>query len=406
MILITGGTGFLGREILARLLLNRPNVEINLLARASAGKSAEQRVQEILLEIFGDTQAPKYFERVKIHAGDVKEHNLGLGSELSEKLSREVREIYHSAASTNLDNELEKSREINVGGTYNVLKFAERCSEHHGQNFRLFHVSTAYVAGAFKGIAKPEDLNISANFRNAYERSKAEAEALVRSVSNKVPSVIFRPSIIVGDSVTGQTSAFNVIYVPAKLLVKGVLSYFPACPQATFDVVPVDYVADAIVKIAASQPANGSAFHLSAGVGRETSAWEILDQLFATFNKHRVKGVSLLQAPPWIPPEILSKLESSIGSAVSSVKHLERFVSRRVNVLRQTLPFLPYFLGNPQFDNSATVAMSGRDDLQSPLFNSYAERIFKYCLDTNWGKLPWENPGHFELWRDRVRAAI
>ncbi len=135
----------------------------------------------------------------------------------------------------------------------------------------LYYVSTAYVAGLRQGVVGPDELSFSAGFRNAYEQTKAEAEALVRDVSSRFPTVIFRPSIIVGDSISGQTSAFNVIYVPAKLLVRGLFRFVPAVPNIPFDVVPVDYVADAIAHLSRLPLPSGTCYHLTVGIGREST---------------------------------------------------------------------------------------------------------------------------------------
>jgi thioester reductase-like protein len=401
MILITGGTGFLGRELAARLLRLYPDVTLCLLVRDSQNEAAEFRAQHALEDIFGREEAREYQKRMKVIRGDVTEPCFGLGQSSFEKLAGEISSVYHCAATTELNNDLEAARRINVGGTQRVLEFSRQSVKTFGSEFRLFHISTAYVAGSKRGIVHSTDLDPSGPFRNAYERSKAEAEMLVREQREEVPSCIFRPSIIVGDSVTGQTSAFNVIYVPAKLLVRGLFSCFPALPHAPFDIVPVDYTADAIVYLSSLQPPNGSCYHITAGVGRETNPWEILEQLFSAVNKYSRRGRNLLHIPPLVSPELLSLALSSLEAARSSMKTLERIVCDRINIFRQTLPFVPYMVGNPQFDNTDTLLDTRKTLPAPPLFLSYAERLFKYCVDTNWGKLPWTNPSNFELWRHR-----
>jgi len=402
MILLTGSTGFLGREILCRLLFQRPEERIALLIRAHPLESPELRARQILATAFGAQSAESYLPRIEIIPGDVTEDNFGLGEDGFRQLASRVSAVYHCAAATSLDQELQTARRINVGGTYQVLKFSERALDTFGPNFRLFHVSTAYVAGQKTGVFTPNDLSVEGPFKNAYERSKAEAEAMVRSMQDRIPVCIFRPSVVVGDSVTGETSAFNVIYIPAKLFVKGFFRLVPGSPSVPFDLVPVDYAADAIVYLSSQVPSSGTCYHISAGVGREPSLWEIIEVLFSTFNTHRKLGRSLLALPQLLPPEILSLAQTSLTNAV---KAIESMVTDRINVFRQTAPFIPYMFSNPQFDDSATrQALRGSSLSEAPLFQSYAERLFQYCLDTNWGKNPWTNPRNFLLWHQRVSA--
>src|SRR4029450_8977820 len=87
------------------------------------------------------------------------------------------------------------------------------------------------------------------DLRNSYERSKFEAEQLLRRHTDRLPMQIFRPSIIVGEQASGWTMSFNVLYSPLKAFVRGALPAIPADRDAPVDVVPVDYVADAIFQL-------------------------------------------------------------------------------------------------------------------------------------------------------------
>ncbi len=397
MILVTGGTGFLGREIVGRLLHSRPSERIGLLVRPAPGVTAEDRVLRLLGELFGADDAARHAERVEVIAGDVAEEDFGIGSGAFKELASRTAEIYHSAATTALNEEISVAQRINIGGTEQILRLAKSAP-----TVKLNHISTAYVAGNTSAIVEPSALDLSRPFRNAYERTKAEAEALVRDASSELNICIFRPSIIVGDSVTGETSAFNVIYIPAKLIVKGFFLRFPALPHIPFDVVPVDYVADAIVYLSGLEHQSGTCYHLSAGLGRESSPWEILEQLIGTFNKYRRRGRSRLLMPTLVPPEVMTLAHSSFSAAM---KVLERMVCERLNVFRQTVPFIPYMLDNPRFDTTLTERALG--GARPPLFANYAELLFRYCLETDWGKKPWTNPANLPAWQHRstLRAA-
>ena len=112
-----------------------------------------------------------------------------------------------------------------------------------------------------------EELDDSFGFWSTYEQSKCEAERAVWAERNDLPVSVFRLSMVVGDSRTGHTSAFNVLYWPLKMLSRGFFKIVPADPNGVVDVVPVDYVADAIESIS-SDPANrGSVFTLQRARG-------------------------------------------------------------------------------------------------------------------------------------------
>ena len=402
MIFVTGGTGFLGRELVGRLLVENPREVIALLVRPKLNEDPAQRVKTLLSEIFdgASTAAGRPLEelhsRVRVIPGELSLPQFGLGDADFSKLAGEITAIYHCAATTTLNEDLEIARSINVGGTIQVLALATRAIE-LGSPARLYHVSTAYVAGRKEGVVLPEELTFAQGFRNYYEQTKAESEALVREASARIPTIIFRPSIIVGDSVSGATSAFNVIYVPAKLLLRGLFRFFPANPNIPFDVVPVDYVADAIHHLSRNHLPSGTCYHLTVGLGRETNPWELLESLFETYNKYRRTGLTVLSVPPLVPPELLSFAFQGLTAARSSLHAIERMVSTKLNVFRQTMPFIPYMLSNPSFDSSITANELG----EPPIFRSYAENLFRYCLETNFGRNPWSNPANLPSWHSR-----
>lgn len=395
-ILLTGATGFLGREILFRLLMLQKDKRFILIIRGSK-EEAQSRIRKLLQESFDNYQ--DFLSRIEIISGDITLSNFGLGYQSFCDLSTRIESIIHSAASTDLNQEELAAYQNNVLGTSNVLELAKLAAGKIGKKFSFHHISTAFVAGDTKGIVRAETLNLNSSFRNSYEKSKAISESLVRNLKDEMCVSIYRPSIIVGDSNTGRTTSFNVIYIPAKLLTKGFFSHFPACPSTRFDVVPVDYVADAISYLSTTQMESGSCFHLTAGINRETTVWEIIETLFDTFNKHlSKKGNTILPAPPFLPSELLNLIQHSLQNSISVAKFsvktfekLEKIISSKISILRNTLPFIPYMTYNPQFDNQETTRSLNNILDPCPLFKDYAEKIFGFCLETNWGKKPWEN---------------
>ena len=129
---------------------------------------------------------------------------------------------------------------------------------------RFVHVSTAYVGGTHVGRFGEDDLDVGQGFRNTYEQTKLEAERVVRA--SGLPVRVVRPSIIVGESTTGWTSSFNVLYPPLQALARGLVTRIPADPDAIVDVVPVDHVAD-VIEAAHVPPDAPATLHAVAGEG-------------------------------------------------------------------------------------------------------------------------------------------
>lgn len=403
MILVTGATGFLGKQILGRLLLQYPNEQILLLVRSRTFEDAGSRCSNLLGELFGLDGVSLYRHRVCEVCGDLSLPKFGLTDRDFEALAYKVHAVFHCAASTALNQELSAARDINVKGTENILDLV-RLSDSFGNVPHLYYVSTAYVAGDTEDIVGPNELVLNRKFKNAYEQSKAESELLVRHQMDYTPVCILRPSIIVGDSITGQTSAFNVLYVPARFMARGLFKALPANPYIPFDVVPVNYVADAVVALSKCPDSMGNSYHLTAGVGRETTPIEIIDFIIKAINKYRENGLKDLRHPSFLSPEMLQIVINSLSVARTGMATLERILCKRIDVIKQTLPFIPYMIRNPQFDSSSTVdALNGKIE-QPPLFAHYADRVFAYCFETNWGRDSWKNPDNLTTWAQRCHV--
>ena len=161
---------------------------------------------------------------MEIVSGNICAEHLGLDEALYTSLAVRVTHIIHSAAMVKFSAPIEKARAINVEGTKQVLAFGRRAQE-CGSLQRFAYISTAYVSGRREGIIYEDELLPAALFANSYEQANHEAEAQVRTQMAFLPISIFRPSIIIGDSKTGKTMSFNVVYPPRS---SSSVAWFPS----------------------------------------------------------------------------------------------------------------------------------------------------------------------------------
>ena len=240
-VLLTGATGFLGMEVLARLL-ERTDHDVVCVVRGDA----EARLEEVLATLYSD--GTPHRDRVTAIAGDLTGDVASPGP---------VDVVCHCAASISFDLPLERGARDQRRG------HARGCCASRGRpaRRRFVHVSTAYVSGTHAGVFT-EDM-LGTEFRNTYEQTKCEAERHVAAESDGMEVAIARPSIVVGESGTGWTPAFNVLYWPLRAFARGLFDTIPARPEGASTSCPVDYVADGIAALIDSD-ATGT-FNLVAG---------------------------------------------------------------------------------------------------------------------------------------------
>jgi thioester reductase-like protein len=247
---LTGFPGFIGRRLVARLLDEDPELRVAALVEPRMADAARSAAAEIGAE------------RIEIVEGDIGERRLGLSDADWERLAAEVTSAFHLAAIYNLAVPLELAQRVNVDGTGNVLELCAAC-ERLG---RLNYVSTAYVAGVRQGVVYEHELALGQAFKNHYESTKFQAEVWVRDAMDDVPTTIYRPAIVVGDSQTGETQKFDGPYYMLRVISVSEARGTPI-PQfgraaAPFNVVPVDFVVDALVAGSQSAEAVGETLHL------------------------------------------------------------------------------------------------------------------------------------------------
>ncbi|MDX6667094.1 MAG: hypothetical protein QOK04_474, partial [Solirubrobacteraceae bacterium] len=308
-------------------------------------------------------------QRVVAVPADIEREGLGLDHAARERVARQVSDVIHAAASVSFSLPLKESRQINVDGTRRVLELAELCSRRGGLR-RFSYVSTAYVAGDHPGEFREDQLGVGQEFRNAYERSKFEAEQLVRSHGRGLPIQIFRPSIIVGERRSGWTASFNVLYAPLKAFSRGAFLALPARDSAPVDVVPVDYVADAIFELTNQAVGDGHSptFHLVAG--RRATTVGRLVELSADYFKRR--------PPPLIPPGLYARVLHPLL--------VRRGSERRRRALARSEVFFPYFSARVRYDDRRARGRLAPAGIEVTPVERYFDRLADFAVGTRWGR--------------------
>ncbi len=243
--LVTGGTGFIGRRVVSRLLDNRPDAEVWVLVR----RQSLGRFERL---------AADWGERAKALVGDI------IGPELADDALAElghVDHVVHCAALYDLTAGEAEQRAANVDGTHAVIQLARRFGA------TLHHVSSIAVAGTFPGEYTEADFDVGQVLPTPYHQTKFEAELLVRSTPG-LRYRVYRPAVVVGDSRTGEMDKVDGPYYFFGMLAKlAVLPRFTPVllsDSGRTNIVPVDYVVEALVTLLHAEGHDGQTFHLTA----------------------------------------------------------------------------------------------------------------------------------------------
>jgi thioester reductase-like protein len=364
-VLLTGASGFLGTALLARYLERTPR-PVYALVRASSNAAAGTRMRQVLSRLYGS--AEPFADRVVPVRGDLARPRLGLARSDERELRRRVGEIVHCGATVAFDEPLEAARSVNLEGTRRVLELAEGCSAQGGLH-RLTHVSTAFVSGDRDGCISEDELDVGQSFRNTYEQSKFEAEQLLATWRGALPLTVVRPSIVVGERDSGWTVSFNVLYWPLRAFARGAYVALPGRSGAAVDVVPVDYVADAILALSRTREAAGATVHLTAS--RQASTLGELSELASAFFGR--------PAPRLIDPRLYRTVIHPLLLRASGDE-------RRRRALRRSELFFPYFDSCGCFDNRrASALLHGTGTAVTPI-RSYFKQLVEFALAVDWGR--------------------
>lgn len=257
-IFFTGFPGFLGTELLPRVLGREDtDVTATCLIQAKFRDLAEQRIIEL------EKQDPDLVGRIELVEGDITERDLGLGDAYDE-IAADTTEVFHLAAVYDLAVPRELATRVNVDGTRHVCAFAEAAAARHQ------YVSTCYVSGRVAGVFAEDDLVVDGQvFSNHYEATKHAAEVIVRErMEAGHPTTIYRPAVVSGDSRTGATQKYDGPFFAIRLLLRqpGPVSVMPMVGQPdayTFNVVPRDFVVNAIAELSSRDDTVGTCYALA-----------------------------------------------------------------------------------------------------------------------------------------------
>jgi nucleoside-diphosphate-sugar epimerase len=246
----TGAGGFIGRYLLSHYL-EKQECDLYLLEH---GRFRE-RLETFLDEEISD---PGQRKRVKVFSGDITQAGLGLEAPIADELRQRVTHAIHLAALYNLSAPRDISMRINVDGTRHLLDFLGEFRSLQ----RFAHASTIAVVGKYTGTYREDDLDLGQEFKNNYDETKFLSEKLVRERRDSIPTVILRPTTVVGHSRTGAIEKIDGPYYALTMIARNMHQVIPNTGDNKFHFAPVDFIADAFYYLFEDDESVGKVFHL------------------------------------------------------------------------------------------------------------------------------------------------
>jgi len=358
-IFLTGSTGYIGAHIAAGLLA-RHGDRLNLLVRARDQHEAEVRLWKAMQLHFAFPQFHDYLQtRISIFRGDLTDAQFGLSVDDYGRLAHTTDAVIHCAASLNRKSE-KACLNVNLRGTLEVIKLAQAARDDHGLR-RFSHVSTVAVAGhrSKEVVQEDEAIQWDRSDYDPYARTKKFCEHMIRELLPDVPRTIFRPSIVLGDSRHAETTQFDMVRAFVFLAELPVL---PFRADDKIDIVPVNYVADAVVALHQKPRPNHEIYHLSSGTGSQTYR-EVTEAL------HRAGGKR--------PPIFVPVLEKPFAAVVNWLVNRKGVIGHGASLMKV---FMPYLVWNTVFDNRRVVSELGA--VPAP-FSDYSYPLLKFSTDNH-----------------------
>jgi thioester reductase-like protein len=343
----TGFPGFLGTELLPRILSRDAGARAACLVQKKFADLARQRVGELT------GAQPGLTGRIGILEGDLTEPGLGVAPDVKQNIS----EIYHVAAIYDLSVGRAAAMRVNVEGTRNMLAFASECP----QLERFHYVSTCYVSGTYSGVFSETDLDLGQRFLNFYEETKFLAEVEVQKAMRAgLPATIYRPAIVVGDSKSGATQKYDGPYGLFRLLLRqrrvAIMPIIGDPGKTEVNVVPRDFVVEAMTYLSGLPGSRGCVYHLADP--DPLTVEQLLEEL------GRVTGRKMIRVP--LP----------LGLAKTSLRHVPG-MSRLIGISPDALD---YFVHPCHYAAERTAAVLQSGGIRCPRFPAYARRLIDFVI--------------------------
>jgi len=343
-IFLTGFPGFIAGHLLERL--TSEEADFILLVQPVLMDKAIEEVNEIISKLGVSA------DRFSIAEGDITKPNLGMSESDYEIAKEETTSIFHLAAIYDLAVTRDVGMRVNVEGTKNVNTFAKEV-----KNLRRYnYISTCYVAGKRSGLIKENELKHDKGFRNFYEETKYLAEVEVEELKKNLPVTIHRPSVVVGDSKTGEIPKYDGIYYVINYLrrLPSVLSLFNiGNKDVRLNLVPVDFVVDAMATLAKDERAIGKTFHVS-----DTSP--LTTEEICNAIAYSLVGKKSIVT---IPAKVVNfSLMTPMSPPITGLPHVG----------------VPYFFLQQTYDTTNSQAILEEHGIICPPFSSYVDKLISF----------------------------
>ena len=366
---LTGGTGFIGRFLIDKLLKRGGTVHV-LVRKESVEKL------NVLRERWGDNES-----RVKAVVGDLTQANLGIDSAVLGGLKGKVDHFFHLAAVYDMGADEASQIATNIDGTQQALNAAEAMSAGC-----FHHVSSIAAAGMFKGTFREDMFEEAEKLNHPYLRTKHDSEKLVRDAC-KVPFRIYRPGMVIGHSKTGEMDKVDGPYYFFKMIqkIRGALpQWMPTIgiEGGRLNIVPVDFVVNALDHIAHVDGEDGNCFHLVDSDPYKVG--EILNIFSEAGHAPRMAMRIDNRMFGFIPPFIRQSLKN-----LPPVKRLTSAVLDDMGIPPSVMSFINY---PTRFDARETERVLQCTGIEVPRLPDYSPVIWDY----------WERHLDPDLFKDRT----
>jgi thioester reductase-like protein len=356
IIAITGVTGFVGSQMLVELAAFRPKSKFILPIRAPNHATALQRFEDLRTHL-------QKFSLVSANAltgidGCVCTHDEFLAGNYDG--SADLGWAIHCAADTDFSSSLSVAREHNLYCTIDIVNSLRKYSP----KASFLYVSTAFVCG--RADRDVSEFRSFGRFHNSYEQTKYEGEAAVRE--SGLPYLIARPSVVVGRYDDGYTKHFRVFYSMFRMWMTGVVPRAPMNANDAVDIIPVDVLCRRISQLMFDPLAVGRVHHIVAGTN-VTNARQILQTASAVFSLPR--------------PKFSERWMLNVLSHRWVLRCLPHRLEGVISGLKWHFPYLGSYCRT--FLRAETWNLHGESDSLTR-FENYGVRLFKFCLETRWGK--------------------